>query len=78
MDSITVDATDHPASDLSTLDDVVFIGRSGDDEIQPVDVARRRATITNEVSTSFTGRLVRVYTRNGRPVALSALNETAP
>jgi alanine racemase len=78
MDSITIDATDHPATDLSTLDDVIFIGRSGDDEIQPVDVARRRATITNEVSTSFTSRLVRVYTRGGRPVALCALNESAP
>jgi hypothetical protein len=41
-------------------------------------VARRRATITNEVSTSFTSRLVRVYTRGGRPVALCALNESAP
>ncbi len=78
MDSITIDATDHPASDLSTLDDVIFIGRSGDEEIQPVDVARRRATITNEVSTSFTSRLARVYTRGGRPVALCALNESAP
>ena len=78
MDSITIDATDHPASDLSTLDDVIFIGRSGDEEIQPVDVARRRATITNEVSTSFTSRLARVYTRGGRPVAICALNESAP
>lgn len=78
MDSITVDATDHPDADLSPLDDVVFIGRSGGDEIAPVDVARRRGTITNEVSTSFTSRLVRVYTRAGRPVALCALNESAP
>jgi len=78
MDSITIDATDHPASDLSTLDDVVFIGRSGSEEIQPVDVARRRATITNEVSTSFASRLARVYTRGGQPVAICALNESAP
>jgi alanine racemase len=78
MDSITVDATDHPDADLSPLDDVVFIGRSGGDEIAPVDVARRRGTITNEVSTSFSSRLVRVYTRAGRPVALCALNESAP
>ncbi len=74
MDSITIDATDHPAKDLSTLDDVVFIGRSGSEEIQPVDVARRRETITNEVSTSFTSRLARVYTRGGLPVAVVGLS----
>lgn len=78
MDSITIDATDHPAKDLSTLDDVIFIGRSGDEEIQPVDVARRRSTITNEVSTSFASRLTRVYTRGGTPVGVCSLNESAP
>jgi alanine racemase len=78
MDSITIDATDHPANDLSPLDDVVFIGRSGTEEIQPVDVARRRETITNEVSTSFSSRLARIYTRAGAPVAVSMLNESAP
>lgn len=35
MDSITIDATDHPATDLSTLDDVVFIGRSGATRFSP-------------------------------------------
>ena len=77
MDSITIDATDHPANDLSPLDDVVFIGRSGSEVIEPVDVARRRETITNEVSTSFTSRLARVFTRAGRPVAVAMLNESA-
>ena len=78
MDSITIDATDHPAKDLSPLDDVVFIGRSGDEVIEPVDVARRRETITNEVSTSFTSRLARVYTRAGLPVAVATLIEATP
>jgi alanine racemase len=75
MDSITIDATDHPAKDLSPLDDVIFIGRSGNEVIEPVDVARRRETITNEVSTSFTSRLARVYTRAGLPVAVATLIE---
>jgi alanine racemase len=73
MDSITIDATDHPAADLSEADEVVFIGDSGAELIEPVDVAKRRKTITNEVSTSFTNRLARVYTVGGEPVALRDL-----
>jgi alanine racemase len=73
MDSITIDATDHPATDLAEGDEVVFIGASGGELIEPVDVAKRRKTITNEVSTSFTSRLARVYTVNGKPVALRDL-----
>jgi alanine racemase len=73
MDSITIDATDHPAQDLSEEDEVVFIGDSGSELIEPVDVAKRRKTITNEVSTSFTYRLARVYTVSGEPVALRDL-----
>ena len=73
MDSITIDATDHPAADLSEADEVVFIGNSGAELIEPVDVAKRRQTITNEVSTSFTNRLARVYTVDGDPVALRDL-----
>jgi alanine racemase len=73
MDSITIDATDHPATDLTEADEVVFIGDSGADLIEPVDVAKRRKTITNEVSTSFTSRLARVYTVSGEPVALRDL-----
>ncbi len=73
MDSITIDATDHPAADLSEADEVVFIGDSGGELIEPVDVAKRRKTITNEVSTSFTNRLARVYTVGGDPVALRDL-----
>jgi alanine racemase len=73
MDSITIDATDHPATDLSEADEVVFIGESGAELIEPVDVAKRRKTITNEVSTSFTNRLARVYTVGGDPVALRDL-----
>lgn len=73
MDSITIDATEHPASDLSERDEVIFIGDSDGDSIAPVDVAKRRETITNEVSTSFTARLARVYTEGGVPVALRDL-----
>ena len=76
MDSITIDATDHPAKDLSPLDDVVYIGRSGSEVIKPVDVARRSATITYEVSTRFGPRLARIFTRNGLPVAVAMLNES--
>jgi alanine racemase len=73
MDSITIDATDLPVTDLSESDEVVFIGDSGVELIEPVDVAKRRKTITNEVSTSFTNRLARVYTVGGEPVALRDL-----
>lgn len=73
MDSITIDATDHPATDLNEFDEVVFIGDSGAELIEPVDVAKRRKTITNEVSTSFANRLSRVYTVDGSPVAVRDL-----
>jgi alanine racemase len=73
MDSITIDATDHPATDLTEADEVIFIGDSGSELIEPVDVAKRRKTITNEVSTSFTNRLARVYTLDGAPVAVRDL-----
>lgn len=73
MDSITIDATDHPATDLTEADEVIFIGASGSELIEPVDVAKRRKTITNEVSTSFTNRLARVYTLDGAPVAVRDL-----
>ena len=73
MDSITVDATDHPAGDLGYDDDFVFIGSSEGETIEPVDVARRRGTITNEVSTSLAPRLARVYMRGGTPVAVVSL-----
>ena len=73
MDSITIDATDHPATDLNEFDEVVFIGDSGAELIEPVDVAKRRKTITNEVSTSFANRLARVYTVDGSPVAVRDL-----
>lgn len=69
MDSITIDATDHPAMDLNESDEVTFIGESGSELIEPVDVAKRRKTITNEVSTSFAQRLARVYTMDGEVVA---------
>jgi alanine racemase len=59
MDSITIDATDHPATDLDESDEVVFIGASGGELIEPVDVAKRRG--------------IRVYTVNGKPVALRDL-----
>ena len=65
--------------DLARMDadDFVFIGASGGSCIEPVDVARRRGTITNEVSTSFSSRLARVYTRGGRPVAVATLIEAS-
>ena len=57
----------------STMSRPVFIGESAGASIAPVDVAKRRKTITNEVSTSFAARLVRVYTEDGVPVALRDL-----
>ena len=66
------------SADLAESDEVVFIGASGGELIEPVDVAKRRKTITNEVSTSFTNRLARVYTRAGLPVAVVTLIEATP
>ena len=59
MDLTNVDVTDLPAIDVG--DEVVVIGREGDEEITAFEVADRAATIPWEVFTGIGSRVTRVY-----------------
>jgi len=58
MDSMIVDVTD---INCSYLDDVVLIGKSGENQIFVCDVARWCDTIEYEIMTSLSKRIKRVY-----------------
>jgi alanine racemase len=66
MDQFVVDASDIPGVQLH--DEVVLIGRQGDERIAAEEVARWAETINYEVTTSLLPRVVRVYLRQGREV----------
>ncbi len=61
MDATMVDVTDVPGPPVDVADEVVLIGRQGDDRITAGDVARRRNTNSWEVVTTMSPRLTRVY-----------------
>ncbi len=61
MDATMVDVTDVPGPPVDLADEVVLIGRQGDDEIPAGEVARWRTTNSWEVVTSLSARLTRVY-----------------
>jgi alanine racemase len=52
-------------------DEVVLIGRQGDDEISADEVAGWAGTINYEVTTSLLPRVTRVYFRNGLMVGMN-------
>jgi alanine racemase len=62
MDQIVVDASAIP--DVQQDDEVVLIGRQGQDEIRAEYVARLAGTINYEVTTSLLPRVVRIYKRS--------------
>jgi alanine racemase len=59
MDQIMVDVSDLP--EVSAGEEVVLIGKQGNDEILASDVARRAGTIAWEIFTGITKRVIRVY-----------------
>lgn len=63
MDLITVDVTDIP--DASFGDEVILLGRQGDDEIAVEELAAKLDTITHEVFCNVSARVPRVYLENG-------------
>ena len=58
MDQLMVDVSD---IEVELHDDVVLIGKSGDEEITPDMVAKWAKTISYEVMTSISPRVVRIY-----------------
>jgi alanine racemase len=59
MDQTMVDVTGLP--EVSVGDEVVLIGRQGDEEILASELARKSGTIAWEIFTGITKRVVRVY-----------------
>ena len=60
MDLMVVDVTDVP--EVETGDEVVLMGRQGDNEVSCVELADRAGTITWEITTRIGSRVQRVYT----------------
>ncbi len=67
MDNITVDLGPEPA--VAVGDEVILIGRSGNQRQTAEDVARRLDTIAYEVICGISGRVTRAYHRDGAAVA---------
>ena len=57
-------------------DEVVLLGRQGDDEITAEEVGAWAETINYEVTTSISPRVTRVYLKGGQVVAVHPLVET--
>ncbi len=67
MDQFVVDVSGIP--DVKEGDEIVLVGRQGDDEISAEEVARWAETINYEVVTGLLPRAARRYLRGGRIVA---------
>ena len=68
MDTMVVEVTD--IGGVEAGDEVVLIGRQGDDAISAEEVASWAETINYEVVTHLLPRLPRVYLRDGRTVSI--------
>ena len=73
MDATMIDVTDVPGPPVTTADEVVLIGRQGDEAITVADLARLRTTNSWEVVTAMSRRLPRVYDAAAGPVGVRSL-----
>jgi alanine racemase len=69
MDQFVVKVSHIP--NVQQDDEVVILGRQGDDEISAEEVATWAKTINYEVTTSILPRVTRVYLKDGQVVAVS-------
>ncbi len=74
MDQFVVKVSHIP--NVQQHDEVVLLGRQGDDEISAEKVAAWAETINYEVTTSILPRVTRVYLKDGQAVAVHPLVET--
>ena len=72
MDMIAVDLTQLPQAP-KIGDEVVLIGKQGEQEITVAELAKLAGTITYEITCDFTPRIPRLYTSEGRQVARKSL-----
>ena len=71
MDALTIDVTDVPG--MGPDDEVVLLGRQGDERILATDLARRRNTIAWEVLSGMARRIPRVYDASTGPKGIRTL-----
>jgi alanine racemase len=74
MDQCVVDVTHIPG--VQQDDEVVLIGRQGQEVISAEEVARLAGTINYEVTTSLLPRVSRLYLREGRVVSAASLADS--
>jgi alanine racemase len=72
MDNLTVELTDAANPSALRGGEAVLVGARGEQRITAEEVARRMDTINYEVTCALTGRVPRVYHRDGQPVHESA------
>jgi alanine racemase len=72
MDNLTVDLGGVPDAHALRESEAVLIGERGERRITTEEIARRIGTINYEVTCGLTGRVPRVYHRDGESVGMSA------
>jgi alanine racemase len=72
MDNLTVELGDSPDAPALRGSEAVLIGARGEQRITAEEVAERMDTINYEVTCALTGRVPRVYHRDGEPVSVPA------
>ena len=72
MDSLTIDVTSVPG--MGVHDEVVLLGRQGDEHIDATDLARQRNTIAWEVLSGMARRIPRVYDAATGPESVRLLD----
>jgi alanine racemase len=72
MDNLTVELGDAPDAPGLRWAEAVLIGARGEQRITAEEVARRMQTINYEVTCALTGRVQRIYHRDGEPVGVPA------
>jgi alanine racemase len=68
MDNLTVDLGDGPDSQALRGSEAVLVGARDEQRITAEEVARRMHTINYEVTCGLTGRVPRIYHRDGEPM----------
>lgn len=76
MDQITIDVSGVP--DVEVGDEVVLIGRQGDEELTADDMALATGTINYDILCGIMPRVPRLYTEGGRLVAALRTRPAAP
>jgi alanine racemase len=72
MDQFVVDASGVPG--VQQDDEVVLIGRQGEERIRAEEIAALAGTINYEITTSLLPRVTRVYRRGGDVIHVDSLH----